>query len=53
MALKPRTVLEPFGLPALGQVRGDDELIRQALARFEAMGLDWHAAETRKLVAQP
>jgi mannose/cellobiose epimerase-like protein (N-acyl-D-glucosamine 2-epimerase family) len=46
--IRPGTWLEPFALRALGQVREDDELIRQALALFEAMGLDWHAAETRK-----
>ena len=40
--------LEPFALRALGQVREDDELIRQALEQFETMGLDWHVAQTRK-----
>jgi hypothetical protein len=38
--------VEPF---ALGIVRVDGALIEQATARFEAMGLDWHAAETRRL----
>ncbi|MGH3033926.1 MAG: ATP-binding protein, partial [Gaiellaceae bacterium] len=37
----------PFALRALGVVRGDKALIEQAAARFEAMGLDWHAKETR------
>jgi len=45
--VQPNTYLEPFALRALGLVREDDELVGQALARFEAMGLDWHAAETR------
>lgn len=30
----------------------DDGLIEEAIKRFEAMGLDWHATETRKLVAR-
>jgi class 3 adenylate cyclase/tetratricopeptide (TPR) repeat protein len=43
--------LEPFALRALGVVREDESLIEQALSRFEAMRLDWHAAETRKLLS--
>jgi hypothetical protein len=43
--------LQPFALRALGVVRDDDSLIEEALSRFEAMRLDWHAAETRKLLA--
>jgi class 3 adenylate cyclase len=50
--LKARTYLEPFALRALGFAREDDGLIEQAIKRFEAMGLEWHAAETRKLGAQ-
>jgi hypothetical protein len=50
--IAPGTLLEAVGLRALGQVREDEALLRQALERFEAMGLDWYAAETRKLVAQ-
>jgi hypothetical protein len=48
--LRRDTYLEPFALRALGIVREDEELIRQALERFEAMGLAWHAGETRKLL---
>jgi class 3 adenylate cyclase len=48
--LQPNTYLEPFALRALGRMREDDDLIVQALDRFEAMGLDWHAAETRALI---
>lgn len=48
--LKPGTYFEPFVLRALGQVREEDELIPQALERFEAMGLDWHAEQTRALL---
>ena len=47
--LKPKTYLEPFALRALGFARNDIGLMEQAIERFEAMGLDWHAAETRKL----
>ncbi|MDQ5841726.1 MAG: hypothetical protein M3537_11450, partial [Chloroflexota bacterium] len=49
--VKPQTFLEPFALRALGFARNDDGLIAQAIQRFEAMGLDWHAAETRKLLS--
>jgi hypothetical protein len=48
--LQRNTYLEPFALRALGRVREDAELIVQALDRFESMGLDWHAAETRALL---
>jgi class 3 adenylate cyclase len=43
--------LQPFALRALGVVREDEAMIEQALSRFEAMRLDWHAAQTRKLLA--
>jgi hypothetical protein len=49
--VKPRTYLEPFALRALGYARGDDDLIREAIGRFEAMGLDWHATKTRGLLS--
>jgi class 3 adenylate cyclase len=45
--LRPGTYLEPFALRALGLVRADEGLREEAAARFEAMGLDWHAAQTR------
>ncbi len=47
-----RSVLRPFALRALGVVRQDEALLQDAIARFEAFGLDWHAAETRRLVLQ-
>ncbi len=50
--LKPATYLEPFALRALGFARGDDALIEHAIERFEAMGLDWYAADTRKRLAR-
>ncbi len=47
--LEPGTYLEPFALRTLGRVRGDRALTEQAVERFEAMGLGWHAAKTRAL----
>jgi hypothetical protein len=49
--LRAGPYVEPFVLRALGAARGDEALVRDALAKFEAMGLDWHAEETRKLLA--
>jgi hypothetical protein len=49
-SLQPGTYLEPFALRALGLVREDETLVGQAAARFEAFGLEWHAARTRALV---
>jgi class 3 adenylate cyclase len=48
--LQPGTFSEPFALRSLGVVRDDRAFLRQALARFEAMGLSWHAAQTRRLL---
>jgi class 3 adenylate cyclase len=48
--LQPGTYLEPFALRTLGLVRSDRTLIEQAVERFEAMGLGWHAAKTLALV---
>ena len=45
-----RTYVEPFAQRALGQARGDRSLIEQALARFEELGLGWHAEQTRALL---
>ena len=49
--LQPGTYLEPFALRALGAVREDELLIEQAADHFDAMGLDWHAEQSRKLLA--
>ena len=49
-ALAPGTYLEPFALRALGLVREDEALVGQAAERFEAFGLEWHAARTRGLL---
>jgi hypothetical protein len=32
-------------------VREDADLLAQAIERFEALRLDWHAARTRELLA--
>ena len=47
--LQPGTYLEPFALRTLGLARRDRALTDQAVERFEAMGLGWHAAKTRAL----
>jgi hypothetical protein len=44
------TFAEPFALRALGIARGDRTLLGQALERFEAMQLSWHAEQTRRLL---
>ena len=49
--LRPGTYLEPFALRALGLVRHDPALVEQAERRFDAMALDWHAAQTRRILA--
>ena len=41
--LQPGTYLEPFALRTLGLARSDRALTEQAIERFEAMGLGWHA----------
>ena len=48
--LLPGTYLEPFALRALGIVREDAGLIERAIVRYEAMGLGWHASQTRVLL---
>jgi class 3 adenylate cyclase len=45
--VQPGTYMEPFALRTLGFVRRDPDLVAQAVQRFEALGLAWHAAETR------
>jgi hypothetical protein len=48
--LQPGTFAEPFALRALGAARGDRALLAEALERFEAMSLTWHANQTRRLM---
>jgi class 3 adenylate cyclase len=49
--VQPGIVLEPFALRALGAVRGDDDLLAKADERFAALGLEWHRAQTERLLA--
>jgi class 3 adenylate cyclase len=51
MALRAGPYVEPFALRALGVAHRDDMMLRDAVGKFDAMGLEWHAGETRKLVA--
>ena len=44
----PGSYLEPFALRALGWARDERALIDQAVDRFEAMGLRWHADQTTR-----
>ncbi len=44
--LRSGTYAEPFALRALGVAREDEQLLHEAAARFETMGLDWYARET-------
>ena len=48
--MQPGNFAAPFALRALGVARGDRTLLRQALERFEAMQLSWHAEQTRRLL---
>jgi class 3 adenylate cyclase len=48
--LQEGTFGEPFALRTLGIARNDRALLRQALERFEAMELSWHAEQTRRLL---
>jgi class 3 adenylate cyclase len=47
--LMPGTYFEPFVARALGAAKRDDRLIEQAIIRFQEMGLEWHADQTRAL----
>jgi class 3 adenylate cyclase len=51
--LAEESYTRPFALRALGLVRGRRALVEEALAGFEAQGLDWQASETRALLARP
>ena len=45
------TTVEPFALRALGVARYDDDLLARADARFAELGLEWHRAQTERLLA--
>jgi class 3 adenylate cyclase len=51
--LRPDSLLEPFAIRALGLARHDQGLLIQAVERFEAMGLEWHASRTRQMSGAP
>jgi class 3 adenylate cyclase/tetratricopeptide (TPR) repeat protein len=42
--------LEPFALRALGIVRGDDDLVERADTLLAERGLDWHRAQSERLL---
>ncbi len=42
--------LEPFRLRALGIIREDQNLIAEADRNFRALRLDWHAAQTPRML---
>lgn len=46
--LKPKTYVEPFALRALGLAREDETLVEQSARAFDALGLAWHAQQTRE-----
>ena len=43
--------MEPFALRALGVARTDDDLLVRADERFAELGLQWHRAQTERLLA--
>jgi len=45
--VRPDAYVAPFAVRALGVARNDRVLLTDAVTRFEAMGLEWHARETR------
>jgi hypothetical protein len=45
--VRPDAYVAPFAVRALGMARRDNALVADAVTRFEAMGLDWHAQQTR------
>ena len=48
--LQQGSFAEPFALRALGVARRDRSLLEQAVERFEAMGISWHAEQTSHLL---
>jgi hypothetical protein len=50
LLVRANPYLEPFALRALGIVREDEKLLAEAAARFDAIELEWHAAETKRLL---
>ena len=50
--LRPDAYVAPFAVRALGIARRDAALLADAVNRFAAMGLDWHAQQTRVALNQ-
>ena len=50
--IRPDSYVAPFAIRALGVVRKDPDLLTESLARFNAMGLLWHAQETRRMAEE-
>jgi class 3 adenylate cyclase len=48
-ALELGGYVEPFAMRALGRVRHERELLDRAATRFDEIGLDWRAEETRAM----
>jgi class 3 adenylate cyclase len=48
--LKPGSYLEPFVLRALGYARGEAGPVRQAMKRFEMIGMSWYVEDTLRLL---
>ena len=49
--LDEESYTRPFALRAAGVVTGRRTLLEQALVDFERLGLEWHASETKALLA--
>jgi hypothetical protein len=49
--LDERNYMQPFVRRALAIVREDDALLEQARREFLEFGLEWHAAQTERIVA--
>ena len=49
--LQAGTSVEPFALRALGLARHDDDMLARADDLFETLGLEWHRAQTERLLA--
>jgi hypothetical protein len=49
--VQPGTSVEPFALRALGAARRDDALLARADELFATLGLEWHRAQTGRLLA--
>ena len=45
------SILEPFALRALGATRRDDDLLARADELFASLGMEWHRAQTERLLA--